>query len=57
MRGGAGSGPKVIINNNAPGVQVQTDAVSRDEVRLMITQANRAMPSRVAAINRDPLRR
>lgn len=57
MRGGAGSGPKVIINNNAPGVQVQTDAVSRDEVRLMITQADRAMPSRVAAINRDPLRR
>ena len=52
-----GGGPKVIINNNAPGVMVQTDAVTRDEVRLMITQANRSMPSRVAEINRDPLRR
>lgn len=37
-RAGLGEGPKIIINNNAPGVQVQTEYATKDEVRLMVTQ-------------------
>ena len=34
-----GGGPKITINNNAPGVEVRTEYATKDEVRLMVTQA------------------
>lgn len=37
--GNLGGGPKITINNNAPGVEVRTEYATRDEVRLMVTQA------------------
>ena len=48
-KGGAG-GPKVTIINNAPGVQVQTEYATKDEVRLIVAQgvagASRAQQDR-----------
>ncbi len=32
-------GPRITINNNAPGVQVATEYATKDEVRLIVTQA------------------
>lgn len=38
-RGGSvGDGPKIIINNNAPGAQVSTEYATKDEVRLLVSQ-------------------
>ena len=49
-RAGIGSGPKIVINNNAPGVTVQTEYATKDEVRLIVAQgvagASRAQQDR-----------
>lgn len=46
----SGNGPNITINNNAPGVQVQTEYATKDEVRLIVTQgisaSNRAASDR-----------
>lgn len=48
--GSAGSAPNIIINNNAPGVTVQTEYATKDEVRLIVAQgvagASRAQQDR-----------
>ena len=36
--GSVGGAPSIVINNNAPGVQVTTEYATKDEVRFMITQ-------------------
>ena len=38
-RSGLGSAPNITINNNAPGVSVSTDYVTKDEVILTVSQA------------------
>lgn len=47
--GATGGAPKIVINNNAAGVDVDVVSITRDEVQIMINQGNKATENKINA--------